>query len=56
MKTAAMLCDVSVVTFSKIENASKGVRMDSILKVMSALGIRVEKLMFSSEEMMKISY
>ena len=41
MKTAAMLSDVSVVTFSKIENASKGVRMDSILKVMSALGIKM---------------
>ncbi|HIE15102.1 TPA: helix-turn-helix domain-containing protein [Candidatus Bathyarchaeota archaeon] len=40
-KTAAMLCDVSVVTLSKIENAAKGVRMDSILKVMTALGIKM---------------
>jgi len=40
-KTAAMLCDVSVVTLSKIENAAKGVRMDSILKVMAALGIKM---------------
>lgn len=40
-KTAAMLCDVSVVTLSKIENAAKGVRMDSILKVMMALGIKM---------------
>ncbi len=40
-KTAAMLCDVSVVTLSKIENAFKGVRMDSILKVMTALGIKM---------------
>ena len=40
-KTAAMLCDVSVVTLSKIENAAKGVRMDSILKVMTALGIKI---------------
>ena len=40
-KTASMLCDVSVVTLSKIENASKGVRMDSVLKVMAALGIKM---------------
>ena len=40
-KTAAMLCDVSVVTLSKIENAAKGVRMESILKVMTALGIKM---------------
>lgn len=40
-KTAAMLCDVSVVTLSKIENASPGVRMDSVLKVMRALGIKM---------------
>ena len=41
IKTAAMLCNVSVVTLSKIENASKGVRMESVLKVMAALGIKV---------------
>ena len=40
-KTAAMLCDVSVVTLSKVENAAKGVRMDSILKVMTVLGIKM---------------
>ena len=40
-KTAAMLCDVSVVTLSKVENAAKGVRMGSILKVMTALGIKI---------------
>ena len=40
-KTAAMLCEVSVVTLSKVENASKGVRMDSVLKVMSNLGIKM---------------
>lgn len=40
-KTAAMLCDVSVVTLSKVENASKGVRMESVLKVMTALGIKM---------------
>ena len=39
--TAAMLCDVSVVTLSKVENASKGVRMDSVLKVIAALGIKM---------------
>ena len=41
MKTASMLCDVSVVTLSKVENAAKGVRMESILKVMTALGIKM---------------
>ena len=39
--TAAMLCDVSTVTLSKVENASKGVRMESVLKVMTALGIKM---------------
>jgi len=41
LKTAAMLCDVSVVTLSKIEHAAKGVRMGSILKAMTALGIKM---------------
>jgi len=41
IKTTAMLCNVSVVTLSKIENASKGVRMESVLKVMAALGIKI---------------
>lgn len=40
-KTAAMLCDVSTVTLGKIENASSGVRMESVLKVMMALGIKM---------------
>jgi transcriptional regulator with XRE-family HTH domain len=40
-KTAAMLCDVSTVTLGKIENASNGIRMESILKVMMALGIKM---------------
>jgi len=41
-KTAAMLCGVSLVTLNKIENGSAGIRMDSVLKVMSALGIHME--------------
>jgi transcriptional regulator with XRE-family HTH domain len=41
MKTVAMLCDLSVVTLGKVENAAKGIRMDSILKVMTALGIKM---------------
>jgi citrate lyase beta subunit len=49
LKTAAMLCDVSVVTLSKIEHASKGVRMESVLKVMQALGIRLSILPWESE-------
>ena len=40
-KTAAMLCDVSTVTLGKIENASAGVRMESVLKVMMTLGIKM---------------
>ena len=40
-KTAAMLCNVSTVTLSKIEHASKGVRMESVLKVMMTLGIKM---------------
>lgn len=40
-KTAAMLCDVSTVTLSKIEHGSKGVRMESVLKVMMTLGIKM---------------
>lgn len=42
LKTAAMLCDVTVVTLSKIEHGSQGIRMDSVLKVMSALGIHMK--------------
>jgi len=48
-KTAAMLCDVSVVTLSKIENAAKGVRMDSILKVMASLGIKMNIIPWENE-------
>ncbi|MCF6244371.1 MAG: helix-turn-helix domain-containing protein [Sulfurovum sp.] len=40
-KTTAMLCEVSTVTLGKIENASSGVRMESVLKVMTALGIKL---------------
>lgn len=40
-KTAAMLCNVSTVTLGKIENASAGVRMESVLKVMMTLGIKM---------------
>ena len=49
MKTAAMLCDISVVTLSKVENAAKGVRMDSILKVMTALGIKMSIASWENE-------
>jgi citrate lyase beta subunit len=49
LKTASMLCDVSVVTLSKIEHASKGVRMESVLKVMQALGIKLTLLPWESE-------
>jgi transcriptional regulator with XRE-family HTH domain len=41
MKTTAMLCDISTVTLGKIENASRGVRMESVLKVMTGLGIKL---------------
>jgi transcriptional regulator with XRE-family HTH domain len=41
-KTAAMLCGVSIVTLSKVENASSGVRFDSVLKILQALGISLK--------------
>jgi len=40
-QTAALLCGVSAVTLSKVENASKGVRLESVLKIMEALGIKL---------------
>ena len=40
--TASMLCGVSVVTLNKIEKASKGVRLESVLKVAKALGINIK--------------
>jgi len=40
-QTAALLCGVSVVTLSKVENASKGVRLESVLKIMASLGIKL---------------
>jgi len=49
LKTASMLSDVSVVTLSKIEYASKGVRMESVLKVMRALGIKLSILPWESD-------
>lgn len=42
MKTTAMLCGISAVTLGKIENASRGVRMESVLKVMASLGMKLE--------------
>ena len=41
-KTAAMLCGVSIVTLSKVENASSGIRFDSVLKILQALGISLK--------------
>jgi transcriptional regulator with XRE-family HTH domain len=42
MKTTAMLSGVSIVTLSKIEHASKGVRLESVLKVAQALGMTIK--------------
>jgi len=47
-KTAAMLCGVSLVTLNKVENASSGVRFDSILKIVKALGIKL-KIIWDNE-------
>ena len=41
-KTTAMLCGVSVVTLNKVENSSSGVRFDSVLKILQALGIKLK--------------
>jgi transcriptional regulator with XRE-family HTH domain len=38
---AAALCGVSVETISKIETAKAGVRMESLFKVLSGLGIQL---------------
>ncbi len=38
---AAELCGVSVETLSKIETAKSGVNVESLFKVLSALGIRL---------------
>ena len=40
-QTAALLCGVSAVTLNKIENGSKGVRFESVLKIMLSLGIKL---------------
>ena len=47
-KTAAMLCGVSLVTLNKVENASNGVRFDSVLKIVKALGIKL-KIIWDNE-------
>jgi len=47
-KTAAMLCGVSLVTLNKVENASNGVRFDSVLKILKALGIKL-KIIWDNE-------
>jgi transcriptional regulator with XRE-family HTH domain len=47
-KTAAMLCGVSLVTLNKVENASYGVRFDSVLKILKALGIKL-KIIWDNE-------
>jgi transcriptional regulator with XRE-family HTH domain len=49
-KTASMLSGVSLVTLSKVENASSGVRLESVLKIAKALGIEFKILDWSKDE------
>ena len=49
-KTASMLSNVSLVTLSKVENASSGVRFESVLKIAKALGIEFKILDWSKDE------
>jgi transcriptional regulator with XRE-family HTH domain len=41
IQDAAMLCNVSLATMSKIETASKGVMLDKVLQVCENLGIKI---------------
>ena len=41
LRKAALLCDVTYVTMSRIENAKMGVKMQTILKIMAALNIKM---------------
>jgi transcriptional regulator with XRE-family HTH domain len=45
-----MLSGVSLVTLSKVENASSGVRLESVLKIAKALGIEFKILDWSKDE------
>ena len=38
----AMLCDVSAYTLNKIENGFKGVKLETILQITQALGIKLK--------------
>lgn len=41
-KDAAMLCDVSANTLNSIENGIEGMKVSSVLKIMTALGIKLQ--------------
>jgi len=41
-KDAAMLCDVSAHTLNNIENGISGMKVSSVLSIMSALGIKLQ--------------
>lgn len=41
-KNAAMLCDVSANTLNSIENGIEGMKVSSVLKIMAALGIKLQ--------------
>jgi len=43
-KDAAMLCDVSANTLNSIENGIEGMKVSSVLKIMTALGIKLQVL------------
>jgi len=41
-KDAAMLCDISANTLNSIENGIEGMKVSSVLKIMTALGIKLQ--------------
>ena len=41
-KDAAMLCGVSANTLNSIENGIEGMKVSSVLKIMTALGIKLQ--------------
>jgi len=41
-KDTAMLCDVSANTLNSIENGIEGMKVSSVLKIMIALGIKLQ--------------
>ena len=46
----AMLCNISAHTLNKIENGFEGVRLNTLLQIMEALGMEMSMIDWSSDE------